>query len=478
MEDSVERLSIENENLRRENDGLIEKYNCLKNMSSRNSSTPPSKDPPYKPNTNKEKPTPKEASRNKDKKKKPNGGQKGHQGFRLEPVENPDNILFHYLDYTPDGMKLSESDILRFEERQEFEVPKPSIVVTAHRAAIYKHPITGKLIRTPFPKGLEGQTNYGPNIKAIALNLHVAHLIPLKRTTQVLKDLFGVNMSQGTLVNLKNAVSVNLETFQQEALQALLVAERINCDESGLRVMTKNYWCHIYASNLVCLFFCHQKRGTQAMEEIGILSEYTGKLIVDFFASYRKVAAMAALYYCIIHIVRELRSVHDQTDESWAQDLIAHFYDGLEMKEESGGAVSEKEKEEWMKEFESLLEKGSQLNPEPPDPPPGKKKRGRKKRTKGGNLILRLKTQKKGYTEFLSDPAIPFTNNDAERPIRMLKVQQKVSGCFREFTSSQEFLLMRGYIETLRRNGNDVFDGLIASITGNVPNLAQITAPE
>jgi transposase len=173
-----------------------------------------------------------------------------------------------------------------------------------------------------------------------------------------------------------------------------------------------------------------------------------------------------------------LRSVHDQTGESWAQNLIEHFYDGLEMKEESGGAVSEKVKEEWLERFDSLLEEGSRLNPEPPPPLPGKKKRGRKKRTKGGNLILRLKTQKKGYTEFLSDPLVPFTNNDAERPIRMLKVQQKVSGCFREFTSSQEFLLMRGYVETLRKYGQDVFDGLIASIIGSVPTLAQITGPE
>lgn len=492
LEDRVEKLTIENKKLTIENKKLIrengklhlenkklrDKYNHLKNISSRNSSTPPSKDPPYKPNTNKEKPNPKAASRKKDKKKKSNGGQKGHKGFRLEPVENPDKTIFHYLDFTPDGMKLTAKDILRFEERQEFEIPKPKIVVTAHRAAIYKHPITGKLIRAPFPKGLEGQTNYGPNIKAIALNLHVAHLIPLKRTTQVLKDLFGVKMSQGTLVNLKNAASMNLKAFQKEASQALLSAERINCDESGLRVLTKNYWCHIYVSNLVCLFFCHQKRGTEAMLELDILSKYMGKLIVDFFASYRKVATMADLYYCIIHIVRELRSVHDQTDESWAQNLIEHFYDGLEMKDEAGGAVSGKEKEEWIKKFRVIVEEGSRLNPDPPDPPPGKKKRGRKKRTKGGNLVLRLKANEKGYTEFLSDFAIPFTNNDAERPIRMLKVQQKVSGCFREFTSSQQFLQIRGYIETLRKNGKDVFNGIVASITGTVPNLTQITGPE
>ena len=285
LENRVEKLTIENKKLTRENGKLIrengklhlenkklkDKYNHLKNISSGNSSTPPSKDPPYKPNTNKEKPNPKAASRKKDKKKKSNGGQKGHRGFRLEPVKNPDKTIFYYLDFTPDGMKLTEKDIFRFEERQEFEIPKPKIVVTAHRAAIYKHPITGKLIRAPFPKGLEGQTNYGPHIKAI----------------------------------------------------------------------------------------------------------------------------------------------------------------------------SGEEKEEWMKTFRVIVEEGSRLNPDPPDPPPGKKKRGRKKRTKGGNLVLRLKANEKGYTEFLSDFAIPFTNNDAERPIRMLKVQQKVSGCFREFTSSQQFLQIR-----------------------------------
>ena len=109
---------------------LEDKYNNLKNKNSRNSSLPPSKDPPFKPNTNKDKPHPKAASRESNKEKKPNGGQKGHKGHRLEPVENPDKCVYHYLDSTPDGIALGEKDIVRFAERQEFEILKPTIIIT------------------------------------------------------------------------------------------------------------------------------------------------------------------------------------------------------------------------------------------------------------------------------------------------------------------------------------------------------------
>lgn len=210
------------------------------------------------------------------------------------------------------------------------------------------------------------------------------------------------------------------------------------------------------------------------MIEIDILTRYMGYLIVDFFASYRSVAVLAELYYCVIHLVRELRAVHEQTEQEWSAALIEHLYHGLDAVSENQSPLSQLAFEKWNTRFEELLDEGGRLNPEPSAPPLGKKKRGRIKRTKARNLINRLEEHKASYLGYLTNPEIPFTNNDAERPIRMIKVQQKVSGCFRNLESCKSFLLMRGYIETLRKNGRNVFEGTRNAITGQVASVAQI----
>lgn len=462
--------------LENRNRELEEQYKNLRNQSSRNSSQPPNKDWQSKPNTNKDKPAPKPASRGKKKKKKPSGGQKGHKGQRLKAVKNPDWTQCHRLETTPGGAQLKDEHIVGWEERQVFELPRVTYEVTAHRRAVYKDPETGEILKAPFPEGVKAATSYGPNIKALALNLHVAHLIPLQRTARIIRDLFGLPMSEGTIVNAKQAAEQNLQTFQQEAVEQVIKEPRLNCDESGLRVMTQLHWCHIYATENLCLFFGHQKRGREAMLDIGILPQYMGHLIVDFFASYRTVAVLAALYYCVIHLVRELRAVHEQTHQEWSAQLIEHLYNGLDAVARKQSPLSKSVLGKWDARFEELLNEGAGLNPEPVPPPPEKRKRGRIKRTKARNLINRLQEHKAGYTGYLIDIDIPFTNNDAERPIRMIKVQQKVSGCFRTLESCQNFLLIRGYFETLRKNGRDVLEGTRNAIIGRVPSITQITA--
>lgn len=461
--------------LEKRNKELEEQYKNIRNQSSRNSSQPPNKDWQSKPNTNKDKPNPKPASRGKKKGKKTSGGQKGHKGHRLKAVKNPDKTQCHRLAKTPGGAPLKDEHIVGWEERQVFDQPQVIYEVTAHRRAVYKDPETGKLLKAPFPQGVTAATCYGANIKALALNLHVAHLVPLQRTAQIIKDLFGLPMSEGTIVNAKQAAGQNLQPFQRAAVEQLIKEPRLNCDESGLRVMTKLHWCHIYASENLCLFFGHQKRGKEAMEKIDILTQYMGHLIVDFFASYRTVAVSAELYYCVIHLVRELRAVHEQTDQEWSAKLIEHFYNGLDTVTQKQSPLSESAMEKWNIRFEQLLDEGGKLNPEPIPSPPEKRKRGRIKRTKARNLINRLQEHKASYTGYLTDLEIPFTNNDAERPIRMIKVQQKVSGCFRNLESCQSFLLIRGYFETLRKNGRDVLEGTRNAIIGQVPSVAEIT---
>ena len=455
-------------------DELRKKYDEVVEKNSKNSSLPPSRDGNSKPNTNK--PNPKPAGRKKTKKRL-SGGQKGHKGARLEPVCHPDRVVEHTLDSTEDGRKIPSSWFVEWEERQVTDIEPIVTLITAHRRAVYRDPKSEEEYKAPYPDEAKAPVNYGSRIKTMAAALTYICYVPVKKTAGFIQEVCKVPMSEGTVSNIKKSTANHLEGFEKEAVEKLTKADRLHSDETGFRVKTDSYWCHVYASDLVTQFFMHKKRGSEAMEEIGILPDYRGNLVVDFLASYRKIAIHADIYFCNPHLVRDLRGVAEQAGQTWPEELIELLYDGLDKVRDTGEALSKKEYNEWRRKFDQLLERGSELNPEPPDPPPGtKKKRGRRKRTKARNLINRLLEHSEGYLGFLTDMRVPFSNNDAERPLRMMKVQQKVSGCFRTVEGSKEFARVRGYLETLRKNGRNLFLGLQDAIEGNVPKLSSIIA--
>jgi transposase len=107
--------------------------------------------------------------------------------------------------------------------------------------------------------------------------------------------------------------------------------------------------------------------------------------------------------------------------------------------------------------------------------PNATKKRGRKKQTKAQNLLDRLENHGDWGLAFLHDFQIPFTNNQAEQDIRMIKVKQKVSGSFRTFEGAELFATIRSYISTVRKQGRSIPRDLKAAIAGN-PFIPGVTA--
>lgn len=118
-----------------------------------------------------------------------------------------------------------------------------------------------------------------------------------------------------------------------------------------------------------------------------------------------------------------------------------------------------------LRRYDEILTAGYLANP--PPPPPQKRKPGKPKQSPARNLLDRLSQEKWAVLRFLLDFAVPFDNNQAERDLRMIKVQQKVSGCFRTEVGVAMFCRIRSYLSTLRKQGMELLAALTHTLSGD-----------
>ncbi len=422
------------------------------NQNSGNSSKPPSQDGPGK----------KPMKRNQSKRKP--GGQKGHPGKHLKKVEEPDHVVDLKLGIAPSGAKLTDMDIVGWETRQVFDLPEPRLIVTEYRVAIYRDPKTGKICQECFPDGVDAPAVYGAGALALMVYLHVQQHLPLDRTGAIFSDFFGQPVSNGTILRAREEAAIELIDFE-EALVAMLAAQAMLCsDETGLRVKQTLYWCHVMCTERLTYFAIHDRRGSAAFEDIGVLTGFGGRLIHDCLSSYDAYCPDALHGLCNAHVIRELTAVGEQGDrQGWAMKLVDYLYEANKVVNDCGRSLSEEEMIPWRRRFTRLLNAGTKANPEEILSKPQK---GRQKRTKAQNLIKRLKEREADYLRFMTDDKMPFTNNQAERDLRMMKLQMKISGCFRTVVGAEDFARIRSYISTMRKNGYKVFNGIKLAILG------------
>ena len=435
------------------------------NQDSHNSSKPPSGDGPGK--------KPKESNKPPGKR----GGQKGHPGQHLKPVENPDHQVELRLDAAPSGAQLTDADIVGWETRQLFDLPEPKLIVTEYRAAVYRDPVTGKLCHSEFPAGVDAPTGYGAGALGLMVYLHVQQHIPLERVGAIFLELFGQPVSDGTILKARHEVAVNLEEFEEALRASIMVQTVLHCDETGFRIKSKHhrYWLHVMGTEQLTYYAVHDKRGA-AIPEIGILPGWKQRLVHDCLSSYDTHCPDALHCLCNPHLVRELTAVSEEGDHQvWAKDLIEFLESSNEaIKERGGTPYTEKEMMPQRSRFESIVERGKRMNPETAREGPEPKKKGRKKRTKAQNLIIRLEKRGGDYLRFMTDEHAPYSNNLAERDLRMMKLQMKISGCFRTLWGAEDFTRIRSYISTLRKNGAQVFDAIKLSVIGSPLKPADI----
>lgn len=422
---------------------------------SHNSSKSPSSDGPAK----------KTRSLRKRSKKKA-GGQAGHPGTNLKPLAEPDRIVPHplptqcercHLPLPQDGARVAQ-------RRQVIDIALTPCEVVEHQV-LEQVCQCGQAHVSAFPPAVTEPVQYGPNLKAFAVHLTQGQLLPYARAAQLIADLYGVAPSPGTLVRWVSEASGLLQDTADLIARHLCAAPVLHADESGLRVSGGLLWLHLTATETHTWYGIHAKRGMTAMVAHGILPKYLGVLVHDCWAPYWKLDCLHAL--CNAHLLRELVYIQELTGQTWPTEMS----DFLCFANRLVAALKQREitlDAEQMAAFvtlyEGILWDGEHLNPAASRVPG---KRGRVKQSPAFNLLLRMRQHADAVLLFIHRRNVPFTNNVGELAVRMPKVKQKISGCFRSPDGAQRFAVIRSCLDTLRKQGHRMLHVLRHAFAGN-----------
>jgi len=423
------------------------------NLNSSNSSKPPASDP-----NRKKKPKKKTG-------KKP-GGQKGHVGTTLKKVEDPDKIE----EIPVDRSKLPDGNYrpVGFESRQVFDIDI-SRVVTEYRAEILED-ANGKQIVAAFPEGVTKAVQYGIGFKAHSVYMSQFQLIPYNRIQDYFADQIHIPVSEGSIFNFNAEAFRLLADFEILVKNKLASAFLAHADETGINIGGKRHWLHCVSNNDWTFYHPHEKRGLDAMNDMGILPEFKGTLCHDHWKPYYRLDCTHAL--CNAHHLRELARAYEQDDQKWAQELSGLLVTVNNRVIEAGGVLDASIARKYRLEYRKILQKGEIECPEPVRPKK-KGKRGRIKKSKSRNLLERLRDYEDDTLRFMENALVPFSNNLGENDIRMTKVQQKISGCFRSMNGAKIFCLVRSYLSTCRKQGIKSSRALELLFNGKLPEFTR-----
>lgn len=420
-------------------------------LNSRNSHIPPSKEPLRHRRT-----------KSPGRGKKP-GGQKGHNGTTLEKIDNPDAIEDILIDRTtlPPGHYQNAG----FEARQVFDM-KVSLHVKEYRAEILKDR-HGRLFVADFPEGVACATQYGPEVKAQSVYLSQFQLIPLARVENHFDHQVGLALSKGSIANFNREAYARLAPFESWIKKQLLRSPVNHSDETGIRVDGKTFWLHTLSNDKCTFYHPDPQRGKLATDRMGILPQYQGTLCHDHWKPYYKYDSLSHAL-CNAHHLRELERAYEQEAQSWAKKMQSFLTKLHKKVEQSGGVLSKTRSARYRKQYRTILKQGEK---ECPLASKTKGKRGRTKQSFARNLLERFKHFENDTLRFMTSKNVPFTNNQAERDLRMTKVQQKISGCFRSIEGAQIFCRVRAFLSTCQKNNASPTDALRNLFQGKLPNF-------
>jgi transposase len=317
-----------------------------------------------------------------------------------------------------------------------------------------------------FPEDLSGPLQYGPGIKAYVLNLLVAQMLSLKRVQQSIRTLIDRALAEATILKYVLQLHQALAAWEDTAIEQLLAEPTMHVDETSLRVDRRNHWIHVYSAGDITLKFLHPKRGREAIEAINIIPRYGGTIIHDCWASY--------LAYdhcghglCGSHLLRELTFIVEANAYRWAANIKRLLQQTcILVSKRKSKQLSETEYKNLRKRYRNLLTRGEKELP--PIPPRQNGKRGRVAKSDAHNLWERLKRHEEAVLLFAKLPDVPFTNNRAERDLRMSKVKQKVSGCFRTLRYAEAYCRISSYLQTMANRGYNPLVAIQMALSGQI----------
>lgn len=431
-------------------------------LNSQNSSKPPSSDGLGKP-------APKSLRKSGQ---KPNGGQKGHSGNTLRQSAHVDETVTHQV---PGHCSVCQLELhapliehMIAETRQVFELPQLKMRTVEHhqmRATC----VCGAVHLGVWPAGLTAPVQYGASVKAMAVHLNQYHLLPLARTAALMQDCYGVPLSQASVQSFAQEAALAVRPTVQAIGQAVQASRVVHADETGIRVRGHLHWLHCAVTGTLTWLAPHAKRGTQAFEALGLLGGIRGVLVHDGLISYKALDCTHSL--CNAHHIRELVYVHEQEGEKiwdcWAQEMIDLLLQALREVDAKAGPLHLGRQAWFEGQWSQLLQRGEALNPQNhrtgTSQDAGLAARGRLKQSKASNLLKRLREHRLDVWRFMREDGVPFTNNLAEQALRMAKVKQKISGCFRTEHGADTFFTIRSYLATMHKQKANLLDCLVSA---------------
>ncbi len=354
------------------------------------------------------------------------------------------------------GEDMSSVSCCRYERRTKIDIVFEKVV--EHVDAEIK--ICGSCQSTTkgsFPNDMPGPLQYGAGLKAFAINLLICQMVALGRVQKTIMAMIGQAISEATL--LKHVLHLHraLANWEDNAIDELIKSYAMHTDETSLRVDKQKYWIHVYSSGDITLKRLHRRRGKEAIEYIDIVPRYGGVIIHDCWASYLSYAHCGH-GLCGAHLLRELTFIVQANDYRWAANLKALLKEACKKVARSKRKkLTASEYATLQRRYRNILTRGASELPEIPPKPSGK--RGKMAKSDAHNLWERLYKYEGAVLLFAKDSQVAFTNNRAERDLRMAKVKQKVSGCFRNVEYAHAYCRISSYIQTM---GNKGYNPLIA----------------
>ena len=434
-------------------------------QNSRNSSRPPSADGPDKPKP--------QSLRGKSGRKP--GGQPGHPGRTLQPSDNPKHLELHPCLECSCGQDVSGQPAVDYQSRQVFDLPSLTLECTEHRAEIKECPCCHQTCTASFPADVQAPVQYGKNFRALLTYLYDAQEGASLRISEMGAEMFGYAVSEATLQSARQEQYDALEPFENRLVEILPQEPILHADETTVPINKVNHWLHVVCTPLLTFFSIQMGRGKEAIEAIGIIPRFKGWLMTDFLSTY--LSLRHGLHtFCKSHLLRELVFLFEQHQQTWAKDLYDLFlamHQWVADCKARDAPLTEWKYRRWQKQYRKILRAGRRANPLTPEQQACK----RLKRSKAQNLLERLKEYEDGILAFLWEPDLPFTNNEAERAFRMMKVRIKISGCFRTLDGARRHARIRSYISTLRKHNLPVLEYLRRALDGQpfLPTGAKTT---
>jgi transposase len=395
------------------------------------------------------------------------GKQPGAPGAHLAQVEEPDEVAWHVPDQCGGcGADLAGAPLAGVEARQVFDLPPLGLRVTEHRAE-RRRCACGATTQAGFPAHARAAACYGPGMRALVCYLCVHQHLPVARAAQLLGDVLGAPLATGTLARVVTEGAAGLGGFAQVVRDGLAAAPVAHFDETGARVAGRLHWVHSASTGLLTLLTVHAKRGKVAMDAAGVLPWLVGVAVHDGWAPYWRYQDVRHAL-CGAHLLRELEAITEEPGQGWAAGMAELLVDAklVADRARAGGAcrVGGATRARLHTRYQRLLADGQAANP---PPPATGQQRGRARRSPAGRLLARLDAHRDEVLRGLDDLRVPFTNNQAERDLRMVKLQQKISGCWRTLVGAEAFLAVRSYLSTARKQGLNPLDVLRRLFEGN-----------